>query len=44
MVSVLNLKPAKLAGEKSEAMLLAADTEAGGSLIVKMLQPPGEAS
>jgi aminoacyl tRNA synthase complex-interacting multifunctional protein 1 len=39
---ILNLKPAKLAGEKSEAMILAADTPApGGGVIVRMLQPPG---
>lgn len=41
---VLNLKPAKLAGEKSEAMILAADAEVGGKVIVKTLQPPGERS
>ena len=39
---ILNLKPAKLAGEKSEAMILAADTPApGGGIIVRVLQPPG---
>ena len=45
VVAILNLKPAKLAGEASEAMLLAADAplEAGGEL-VKVLIPPGEVS
>jgi aminoacyl tRNA synthase complex-interacting multifunctional protein 1 len=37
-----NLKPAKLAGEPSQAMVLAADaTGADGQTIVKTLQPPG---
>lgn len=37
-----NLKPAKLAGEPSQAMVLAADaTGPDGSVIVKALQPPG---
>jgi hypothetical protein len=37
-----NLKPAKLAGEPSQAMVLAAEaTGAGGQTIVKALQPPG---
>jgi tRNA-binding EMAP/Myf-like protein len=37
-----NLKPAKLAGEPSQAMVLAADAEGpGGQPIVKPLQPPG---
>ena len=44
VVAILNLKPAKLAGEASEAMLLAADfpLEGRGEL-VKVLIPPGEA-
>jgi tRNA-binding EMAP/Myf-like protein len=37
-----NLKPAKLAGEASEAMVLAADTTtADGTLLVKAIIPPG---
>lgn len=40
-----NLKPAKLAGEPSQAMVLAAEaTEADGQTIVKPLQPPGGCS
>ena len=42
-VAILNLKPAKLAGEASEAMLLAADAPLeGGGELVKVLIPPGE--
>lgn len=45
VVAILNLKPAKLAGEASEAMLLAADSPLeGGGELVKILIPPGEAS
>ena len=41
-VAILNLKPAKLAGEASEAMLLAADAPAeGGGELVRTLVPPG---
>lgn len=41
-VAILNLKPAKLAGEASEAMLLAADSPLeGGGELVKVLVPPG---
>jgi hypothetical protein len=37
-----NLKPAKLAGQPSEAMVLAAEaTDAAGQLIVRTLLPPG---
>ncbi|KAI5065106.1 hypothetical protein GOP47_0019801 [Adiantum capillus-veneris] len=41
---VLNLKPAKLAGQLSEAMILAGEAEIDGSLNVKILQPPPNAS
>lgn len=42
-VAILNLKPAKLAGEASEAMLLAADAPLeGGAELVKVLVPPGD--
>ncbi|MCO5549264.1 hypothetical protein L7F22_002731 [Adiantum nelumboides] len=41
---VLNLKPAKLAGQLSEAMILAGEAEIDGSLNVKILQPPFDAS
>ena len=42
VVAILNLKPAKLAGELSEAMLLAADAPgAGGRELVRTLMPPG---
>jgi len=38
-----NLKPAKLAGEPSEAMVLAAEaTAASGQVIVRTLLPPGQ--
>jgi len=41
VVVILNLKPAKLAGEVSEAMILAADvTLPDGRLLVTTLQPP----
>ncbi|GAX77481.1 hypothetical protein CEUSTIGMA_g4925.t1 [Chlamydomonas eustigma] len=41
VVVVVNLKPAKLAGELSEAMILAADTKAAdGSTLVRTLAPP----
>ncbi len=42
-VAILNLKPVRLAGEASEAMMLAADAplEASGEL-VRLLSPPGE--
>lgn len=41
---VANLKPAKLAGEPSEAMVLAADTEADGKTVVRTLIPPAGAA
>ncbi len=42
VVAILNLKPAKLAGELSKAMLLAADAPgAGGKELVRTLIPPG---
>lgn len=42
---VLNLKPAKLAGQLSEAMILAGEaSEINTSLNVKVLQPPLDAS
>lgn len=45
VVLVLNLKPAKLAGEVSQAMMLAADTELpGGNLLVRPLIPPAGSS
>lgn len=38
-----NLKPAKLAGQPSEAMVLAAEAaDAAGNIIVRTLLPPGE--
>eukprot|EP00250_Pteridium_aquilinum_P014586 c22076_g1_i1 orf=145-861(+) len=40
---VLNLKPAKLAGTLSEAMILTGDIQIDGSQIVKLLQPPSTA-
>ncbi len=41
-VAILNLKPAKLAGMASEAMLLAADApQEDGSELVRVLRPPG---
>ncbi len=41
-VAILNLKPAKLAGMASEAMLLAADAPNGsGTELVRILTPPG---
>lgn len=44
VVAILNLKPAKLAGEVSEAMLLAADAPGrGGKELVRTLIPPGAA-
>lgn len=45
VVVILNLKPAKLAGELSEAMVLAADAPdpSGEGLIVRPLDPPGTA-
>ncbi|EFJ43083.1 hypothetical protein VOLCADRAFT_106967 [Volvox carteri f. nagariensis] len=41
---VANLKPAKLAGEASEAMVLAAEVAAGDSLLVRTLIPPAGAA
>ncbi len=42
-VAILNLKAAKLAGEASEAMLLAADAPLeGGGELVRVLVPPGD--
>jgi len=42
---VVNLKPAKLAGQLSEAMILAGEaTEPNGQLTVKVLEPPPDAS
>jgi len=42
---VVNLKPAKLAGQLSEAMILAGEaTESNGQLIVKVLEPSPDAS
>ncbi|KAK9901585.1 hypothetical protein WJX75_003488 [Coccomyxa subellipsoidea] len=45
VVAILNLKPAKLAGEASEAMLLAADSplEGGGELVKILIPPEGSA-
>lgn len=41
-VAILNLKPAKLAGMASEAMLLAADApQEDGAELVRVLRPPG---
>ena len=41
-VAILNLKPAKLAGMASEAMLLAADApQENGTELVRLLIPPG---
>lgn len=41
VVTILNLKPAKLAGQLSEAMILAADhTAADGTVLVRTLCPP----
>jgi aminoacyl tRNA synthase complex-interacting multifunctional protein 1 len=37
---VLNLKPAKLAGQLSECMVLAADSTGPNGLVVKTLVPP----
>lgn len=43
VVVILNLKPAKLAGKLSEAMILAAvHTQSDGSELVHPLQPPGK--
>lgn len=39
---VSNLKPAKLAGELSEAMILAAEAQSNGAVIVRPLVPPGK--
>lgn len=36
-----NLKPAKLAGQPSEAMVMAAEAERPGGLAVRVLEPPG---
>ncbi|KAG6541393.1 hypothetical protein Mapa_017171 [Marchantia paleacea] len=41
---ILNLKPAKLAGQLSEAMILAGDANVDGVETVKVLEPPAEAS
>lgn len=41
VVVITNLKPAKLAGQASEAMILAADATVGDTLLVKTLVPPG---
>ncbi|CAM6100050.1 unnamed protein product [Calypogeia fissa] len=41
---ILNLKPAKLAGQLSEAMILAGDVHADGIETVKVLEPPSDAS
>ncbi|GIL92847.1 hypothetical protein Vretimale_19162 [Volvox reticuliferus] len=41
---VTNLKPAKLAGEVSEAMVLAAEMAAGDTLLVRTLIPPAGAT
>jgi tRNA-binding EMAP/Myf-like protein len=41
VVTITNLKPAKLAGIPSEAMILAADATVGDLLLVKTLAPPG---
>ena len=44
-VAILNLKPAKLAGMASEAMLLAADApKEDGTELVRVLVPPGQSS
>ena len=44
-VAILNLKPAKLAGMASEAMLLAADApQESGAELVRLLIPPGKYS
>lgn len=40
VVAILNLRPAKLAGVVSEAMLLAGSTTEDGKTIVKLLEPP----
>ena len=41
-VAILSLKPAKLAGMASEAMLLAADApQESGAELVRLLIPPG---
>lgn len=41
-VAILNLKPARLAGEASEAMMLAADAPLeNGKELVHLLIPPG---
>ena len=43
VVVILNLKPAKLAGKLSEAMILAAvHAQEDGTELVSPLQPPGE--
>ncbi|KAL2621081.1 hypothetical protein R1flu_001286 [Riccia fluitans] len=41
---ILNLKPAKLAGQLSEAMILAGDANVDGVETVKVLEPPADAS
>ncbi|KAL3680958.1 hypothetical protein R1sor_023914 [Riccia sorocarpa] len=41
---ILNLKPAKLAGQLSEAMILAGDANVDGNETVKVLEPPADAS
>jgi tRNA-binding EMAP/Myf-like protein len=44
-VAILNLKPARLAGMASEAMLLAADAlKEDGTELVRVLVPPGPSS
>eukprot|EP01023_Acetabularia_acetabulum_P012790 TRINITY_DN16013_c0_g2_i1.p1 TRINITY_DN16013_c0_g2~~TRINITY_DN16013_c0_g2_i1.p1 ORF type:complete len:254 (-),score=39.85 TRINITY_DN16013_c0_g2_i1:281-1042(-) len=40
VVCVCNLKPAKLAGETSEAMIMAAETQNAEKVVVKTLIPP----
>lgn len=40
VVTICNLKPAKLAGQMSEAMILAASCMDGETKIVKALKPP----
>jgi hypothetical protein len=42
VVVVANLKPAKLAGEPSQAMVLAASCSSGTGELVRPLVPPGE--
>lgn len=41
VVAILNLKPAKLAGVMSEAMVLAAEVLQGPAPSVRLLRPPG---